>query len=375
MKTILFYYPSNKRSVQIETTLIELKGMGHDIILLTTCKKGALHEILTDHGILCFSNEIKKTRLQYYFTQIIFLISFVKRHKVDVVFGNLQHTNMIAVFSQYFFKAPVIVFRHHFKFSRGKLGVTLKVNKNELLFDQVINLLAKKIIVPSSGVRNGMINFEKANSKKIQIIPYIYDFKQYGKPDLKIVQQLKAQYPCRLRIIMVARLIPFKRHILALEVYKNLIKNGLDIQVLILDEGPERVNIDRFIIKNKLESKIHLIGYTTNFLSYMEACDLLIHPSLTEASNNVVKEIGLLKKAVAVCKNVGDFDEYIIDQKNGFLLDIENTEEDIQKVIEDLYGDKNKLQKVGESLSKTIINKFTDNSFPISLYKDLLSKI
>ena len=55
-----------------------------------------------------------------------------------------------------------------------------------------------------------------------------------------------------------------------------------------------------------------MVGFREDFVNYMAAADLLIHPSLTEASNNVVKEMGLLQKGVAVCRHVGDFNDFII---------------------------------------------------------------
>lgn len=373
MPTILFYYPSNKRSVQIETTLIELKKLGNKIILLTTCEAGALHERLKSLNIAHFSNPINSSGINYYLSQIIFLVKFAKKNKVDFIFGNLQHTNLIAVIAQYFTKAKVIAFRHHFKFSKGNYGINLEINKNELLFDNIINRLAKLIVVPSKGVYEGILNHENINPSKLIIIPYLYDFSQYGKPDAIRVQEIKNTYKGRLRIIMVARLIPFKRHLLMLPIFKKLIENGFDIQILILDEGPEKANIAKYIEENKLNSRIHLIGYTKEFLNYMEACDLLVHPSLTEASNNVVKEIGLLKKAVAVCRNVGDFDEYIKDEENGFLLDIENPQLEVERIIESLYNNPELGKKMGDKLYKTINTKFSNNSDTIQQYKNLLS--
>ncbi|MBR9832944.1 glycosyltransferase family 4 protein [bacterium] len=373
MPTILFYYPSNKRSVQIETTLIELKKLGNKIILLTTCEEGALHEQLKKHNIAHFSNPVNSSGINYYLSQIVFLVKFSKKNKVDFIFGNLQHANLIAVIAQYFTKAKVIAFRHHFKFSRGNFGIPLKINKNELLFDKIINRLAKLIIVPSKGVYEGILNHENINASKLMIIPYLYDFSQYGKPDANRVQEIKDIYQGRFRIIMVARLVPFKRHSLMLPIFKKLIDKGLEIQVLILDEGPEKETIAKFIAENKIEKHVHLIGYTKEFLNYMEACDLLVHPSITEASNNVVKEIGLLKKAVAVCRNVGDFDEYIQDEENGFLLDIENPQIEVERIIESLYKNPELGKKMGEKLYETIKSKFSNNSDTIKRYKNLLS--
>ena len=373
MKKILFYYPSNKRSVQIESTLSELKKLGHEIILLTTCEKGTLHEELEANGIKSFSTNINSTNsFIYYLRNVFYLANFTKKHQVDLIFGNLQHANFIAVFAQYFTSAKLIAFRHHFKFNKGEFGISLKVNKNEIKFDKVINRLAKIIVVPSSGVYKGMMKFEKVVKKKVHLIPYIYDFSKYNQPTEESVQKIKDKYPARLRIIMVARLIPFKRHILLFPVFKKLIDEGFDLKVLILDEGPEKETLNNYITSNKLTESLIMVGFTKEFLAYMKASDLLLHPSITEASNSVVKEIGLLNKVVAVCRGVGDFDEYIEDRKNGYLMDIAQPQIDAEKIIKEIYQDSTLKHKYGEKIQQSIKKHFFDKTQIVQLYTNLI---
>lgn len=375
MKRILFYYPSNKRSIQIETTFSEIRKLGHEIILLSTCEKGLLHQELEQQGVKTYTHVAKYSFSPfYYLNQIMYLIQFCNKHRIDIVFSNLQHTNFISVFAQYFVKARVIAFRHHFKFSRGNFGIPLEINKTEALFDKVINRLSKKIIVPSTGVYNGIKEFEQVDLSKVEIIPYLYDFSKYGSPDLEKVSQLKDQYKSELLIIMVARLIPFKRHLQMLPTFQKLIEQGLDLKVIILDEGPCKTEIEKYISDHQLEQRIFLIGFTTQFLEYMKAADLLIHPSLTEASNNVVKEIGLMEKAVAVCKGVGDFDDYIEHEKNGFLMSKEAPEKDAEAIIQKVYYDKEKLKVLGQNLHQTILTQFGNNSPIVNQYKSLIDE-
>jgi glycosyltransferase involved in cell wall biosynthesis len=93
----------------------------------------------------------------------------------------------------------------------------------------------------------------------------------------------------------------------------------------------------------------------------MAAADLLIHPSLTEASSNVVKEMGLLKKPVAVCEHVGDFDDYIKDMENGYILQTLSLKDSIERVIRDAYSRKEALRGMGEKLNQSVLNLFSDN--------------
>ncbi len=376
MKRILFYYPSNKRSIQIETTLIELKKMGYEMILLTTCEAGDLHQQLKENNIPFFTNKIdSKNSFTYYYQQITFLIKFCKSQNINIVFSNLQHTNFIAVIAQFFMSAKVISFRHHFKFNKGNFGIPLKVNKNEVFFDKIINRLAKKIIVPSKGVYNGILENETIGTNKMEVIPYLYDFSQYGKPNLENVEQIKEKYPAHLRLIMVARVIPFKRHILIFPIIKKLIDKGLDIKMMILDEGVEKEKLQQYIDVHQLNNHIFLLGFKRDFLDYMKASDLIIHPSLTEASNNVIKEIGLMEKAVAVCRGVGDFDEYIEEGRNGYFMDIAHPEKDAEKVIEHIYSHKELIPTLGQQLKRDILSKFGNNSDTLKKYQSLIESI
>ena len=345
MKRILFYYPSNKRSVQIETTLVELRKAGQQVLLLTTCTKGLLHQQLEKQQIFTYTHISKFTFPPlYYLNQFFYLIRFCRKHKIELVFSNLQHSNFIGVFAQ-----------------------------TEALFDKVINTLSQKIIVPSKGVYKGIKEFEKVKLTKLKIIPYLYDFSKYASPNLNHVNQLKEKYKSKLLIVMVARLIPFKRHLLMLPVYKKLIEEGLDIKVLILDEGPYKNKIASYITEHNLEHHIFLIGFTTHFLEYMKSSDILIHPSLTEASNNVVKEIGLMSKAVAVCEGVGDFDDYIIDNKNGYLMSIKKPEKDAERILREVYQNKKKRIEIGKNLHETILSTFGNNDSALKMYEDLIA--
>ena len=334
-----------------------------------------LHDKIEELGLPAYSNEIiNKSSFIYYILQIKFLIKFCKKHKIDFVWSNLQHTNFISVFAQFFIKSKIICFRHHFMFHKGIKDFTLKVSKMERFFDIIINLLAKKIVVPSSGVYNGMKKYEFVNMKKVSIIPYIYDFSKYEYPNVKNINEIKKTYPAKLTLLMCARLIPFKRHQLVFELVNDLIKEGLDLKMFVLDEGSEKENLKNYIKKNNLTNNIIMIGFKKNFMEYMAASEILIHPSLTEASNNVVKEVGLMEKAVIVCEEVGDFDDYIEDKINGYLIPRENPKSKITFIIKDLYNNPEKINIIGKELKRTIISQFDSSEKTINQYLTLFYK-
>lgn len=371
-KNILFYYPSNKRSNSIETLLSELNKK-HNVFFLTTCPAGDLHAELIKMNIAVFETSLeKKNPITYYLNQIKRLVTFCYKNKIDVVFSNLQHANFIAVFAQKFSKSKFIIFRHHFKFNIFSNEI-LNENKTEALFDKIINKLGKIIVVPSSGVLNGMVLKEGVDKNKLKIVPYVYDFEKYETPDHKIATEIKNKYNSALLLLMCSRLIEFKRHHIVFPIIKKLVQEKrLDIKLIVLDEGPEKEKLQDYIISNNLQNHIFILGFKKDFINYMLASDLLVHPSLTEASNSAVKEMGLLKKAVAVCSKVGDFDDYIVDRHNGFLMSPNNTASDLEKIIVEVYSRKDLLIKIGQNLHKDVLSKFYKSERVITQYEELL---
>ncbi|MEL6561538.1 MAG: glycosyltransferase family 4 protein [Bacteroidota bacterium] len=374
-KRVLFYYPSNKRSVAIETLLEELVKQGIDVSFLSHIERGKIHETLDKLGVKTYSTPIKKgNALIYYARQILFLIQFTRKHKIKFVFSNLQQANLIGVIAQYFMSAKVICFRHHFKFFSKSQQKSAVVNKNEKFGDRLINLLARKIVVPSSGVYNGMLNQENVRESKLSIIPYIYDFAQYGKPDTDAVEEIKKATPAKLRLIMVSRLIPLKRHIIVLPLVKELLSENLNLHLYILDEGPEKERIESYIREHGLTEAVTMLGFRTDFLDYMAASDLIIHPSITEASNSAVKEMALLSKSAIVCKKVGDFDDYILHRINGYLCDIDEFAKEAKEIIQELYNDPKHISQLGENLNQTVLEKFSVNEETMDKYLNLLQE-
>lgn len=362
MKRILFYYPSNTRTNALETLMISLKEKGYEVVFLSLCAKGVLHEQLIELGIKSFSSNINSNnRLIYYLKQFFFLNKFCKENHIDVVFSHLQQANIIAVFSQFFISSNVIIFRHHFNYV-NLLNIKppeIETNRNEFFFDKIINSRAKKIIVPSNSVKECMVKYEGANEGKISVMQYLYDFTMYNKPNEKTVIELKKKYGAKLVLLMCSRLIKLKGHSMVFGVINSIVKEtGADIKMLVLDDGPEKAEMENYILDHQLENHIFMLGYCNDIVSVMESCDLMIHPSLTEASNSAVKEMALLGKTSVVCAGVGDFSDYFVNEVNGFLIDPNEAESEIKKIILNAYNNKSPLTEMGNKLAETVKARF-----------------
>ena len=174
---------------------------------------------------------------------------------------------------------------------------------------------------------------------------------------------------------MVSRLIRLKRHHIVFPVIKELLLKGYDIKLLALDTGPEKENLDRYITENNLTASIILLGYRTDFVNYMAACDMLIQPSLTDASNSAAKEMSLFEKPIAASKNVGDYDDYIKDGENSYLIPTTDSAEHLREIIVDAYNNPGKIKNMGKKLKEEVVSRFDARNAGevLNLYKELLN--
>jgi hypothetical protein len=83
--------------------------------------------------------------------------------------------------------------------------------------------------------------------------------------------------------------------------------------------------------------------------------------------------MGLLQKAVAVCKDVGDFNDYITGEKNGYFLDRNNLSQKIESVIRDAYAQPDKIKRFGGELRKDVLKHFSDSAENRQRFLDLLN--
>ena len=358
---LLIYYPPNNRSNNTETLACEFASLGHKVFLLTLAKKGDIHQLLEKNNVEVHSYNIEKgNSLLYYLKHIRYLVRFCKTHKITAVQSHLQQANIIAVVAQYFMTSKVVVYRHH----------VTEQNKISNFFDRVINSLARTIVVPASISYNRMVIEEKVKPEKVKLVPHVYDFSKFATATVKS-NEIKETFPAKLLVLLCGRFVPLKRNDLAIRAVAALVKKGKDVKLLALDHGQELEACKKIVADEHLENNVFFIGYTTNVINYMAACDVLIHPSYTEASSNTIKEAAIFSKKVIVCGGVGDFSDYINNKENGYIVDRENPLPGMITYLEEIYDGKSS-PLMGEKLKETVFKRFNKSPETVNNHLNLL---
>lgn len=366
---ILIYQPYNQIVVYIESVAEQFVREGHQVFFVSHVEKGETHKKFEEMGCVAEALPVVRSSVfGYYFKRIVKLILFCKKKRIDVVYSHFQEANIISVFAQFFTRANFVINRHHTDCA------FVDDNWKEKWGDKIINRLAKIYIATSPKVYKQIVEFEKINSKKVKLINYGYNFENFQKVNFNKVEEIKKAFSAKILLVQAARYIPEKRYSELVYSIKKIVELGYDVKLLLLGKGPLEKEINSQIANCGLQEHVFNIGFRLNVMDYFAAANLVVHFSVSEASNSAIKEAALVGTSVAVCKGVGDFDEYIKNGINGILLNKEDPSEDLIANIKMIFEKKYDLSEMGKQLMIDVVNRF-DIKNVINNYKELNKEI
>ena len=139
-------------------------------------------------------------------------------------------------------------------------------------------------------------------------------------------------------LISVGRLMPQKGFDVLIEAMVEVKKVFKDVHLTILGEGHERQALESLIKKNSLEGIVSLSGFSTDPLPMIEQASLFVLASRYEGFSNATLESLAIGTPVVVTNSPGANSEIISDGENGFLCELENSQDLALKIIKALQS-------------------------------------
>ena len=152
---------------------------------------------------------------------------------------------------------------------------------------------ADKIVVNSYDFKREMDKKYNINSLCI-LNPF--DFR---KIKLKSLEKTRKIYKKKnsLKLIAVGRLTHQKDFLTLLKAMK-LLDGKRIFELIILGKGNEKIKLENYLLKEKLNKNVKLIGYQKNPFKFIRQADILLLTSLFEGSPNILVEALYLKKYI-----------------------------------------------------------------------------
>ena len=369
-----------KKNKKIAFILPSLQGGGAEKVFLNLSI--VLANKNNDVTLICISKnkdydiDLKKYNINYLSfnkKKIIFslpkIINFFRKNKFDIIFSTIVHLNIAMFFLNKFFIKQKVILRES-----NNIKLSLK-NKNiiiKLLYDFLISIAYNNsnIIVPSSKLKENLINKYHLNENKVHVInnPISINFNQQSK---------KINYKDFLKFIGINDNKNFKiiLNIGSLTKQKNQIQiikaiekmdNIQNIKLIIVGKGPMKNQLLNYIKKNKLEEYVFLVGFHSKIEIFLNFASLYVCSSLWEGFPNAL--IDAAAHNLQIISNNCDYgpSEILQNGKYGALCNV-NDYQKLTNLIQ--LGLKNKLKVIPQDYLK---NKY-DINFIAKKYEILLN--
>jgi glycosyltransferase involved in cell wall biosynthesis len=203
--------------------------------------------------------------------------------------------------------------------------------------DVLVKLLYRFLLNRSDSVIfvccNQMKYWQTKYKIKEEICHYIYN----GVDTEKFICQMEKRERVNFRnslgikenetvVSICATLLPAKRHVDLIDAGELLRKQGFQLKILIVGDGPERNIIQRHIKAKQMDDIVILAGFQPDVRLFVNIADVFTLCSSTETFSIAVLEAMAMGKPV-VAPATGGISEQVLNGKNGLLFPTGNIKE------------------------------------------------
>ena len=177
-------------------------------------------------------------------------------------------------------------------------------------------------------------------NKQIDHVPNFIDLKLYEK---RLNKNLRSSYANSDEFILthISNFRKVKRVNDVIDVF-NLVSKIHKCKLLMIGDGPERLEAEQLCRKYRLTNKIKFLGKLKLIENILSFADVFLLPSETESFGLVALE-AMASKTVVISTNSGGLPEVNIDNKTGFLSDVGDIDK-MSKDISNLLSNKELLE-------------------------------
>lgn len=308
------------------------------------------------------------------------LVKIIRDKKVDLVHVRSRAPMWSAYFACKKTKTKLVSTIH------GTYSLNLsgwKVFPLKRIYNQLM-LKADRVIAVSNFIKSHILeNYPGDFSSKIEVIQRGADLSYFNftaASNQRIIELIKNwNLPEDKKIILMpARFTAWKGHEFLIETLSK-VKQDFFCVMLGSDHGhkPFRKKVEQMIMKNNLEEKVRIVGLCKDMQSAYALSHCVVCPSIRpEAFGRVSIEAQSCGKVIIATK-IGGVLDTIIDDKTGFLVDVNDSQKFAELIDKVLEMPKSEVDAMGSAGRKNVEQNFSNDKMcrsTIQVYRSLLSQ-
>ena len=247
--------------------------------------------------------------------------------------------------------AAAVVFTEHGRFYPDRS------HWKRVLLNPLFNLATTTVTAISQATADALSTYEKFPKRAISVV-----YNGIGTPKVEPteVQRVRTDlgiHPAATVVGTISRLDPIKNQQLMLRAFGRLLVKRPEAVLLIVGDGPSRVELECLTQSLGIESQVVFTGFKVDPHPYMAMLDVFLLPSLSEGTSMTVLE-AMACATPSVVTNVGGNPEVVIDGETGFVTPSDD-ELSFSRALEKLVLDKHLRQRMGAKALEHYLARFT----------------
>jgi glycosyltransferase involved in cell wall biosynthesis len=292
------------------------------------------------------------------------LKKFIKDHEIDVIVTAQNKDIRLAGIASKFKNHKAVIARNG-----------LPSIKNNFRYKMLYPRIIDGIIVNAEATAQKYLNYKWIPSECIKLIRNGVDPLPAAMQSPEAIK-LSLGLPLDKQIIgTFGKLTRQKQHTIFLEIAAKIRENYPDTVFLIVGDGPERQNLQKFAYDLGILDYVYFAGFQENPLPLYTVCNLVLLTSQDEGMPNVLME-GMLMKRTIVAFDVGGVSELIVSDRNGILVP-PNDIYLMTQCVEQLLIDPFTVEKIGNNAYQDVLHKYSLKSMvdeTESYFEEVLNK-
>jgi glycosyltransferase involved in cell wall biosynthesis len=292
--------------------------------------------------------------------------------KPDIVHCHLLHANILGLSSAKLLNIPTRIYtRHHSTFHH-------KYNSKGVLWDNLSNYLASKIVSISPVVTRVLTDLEFVNQKKIFYIPHGFKLNSFINVDInrKNLFRTRHNLPSNKIIIgVVSRFVDWKGLQYIVPAFAEVFYKNKNVHLLLMNAFGSYENEIKRLLRNLPNNSYTLVKFENDMPSAYACMNIFIHAPIdpeVEAFGQIYVE-ALASGIPSIFTLSGISTEFVKHEENALVVPFRDTQaliSTIQKLIKD---DKLRLRLMNHA-STDIFEKFSLSRMTESLRTLYLNK-
>lgn len=280
------------------------------------------------------------------------LASFLKANAVDVLHTHLFDAGLVASLAKYLYRRPKYVYmRHHTSVVRI-LGSSFHVRLDKWMAER-----SDYLITVSEAARDYMQRVDRIQNP-VEVVYLGFDFENYAANERarKAVREEFGFSDDDFVIGYVANITPGKGHEQLISAYADVLSTNPKARLFFIGKGKSQ-EVDDAVGRLGLGRRIIFAGWRDDTNACLNAMDLFVQPSLSEAFSQVLIEamgVGL----PVVATDVGGAREVIEDGVSGLIIPPDNIPAMVS-AIKRLIDDPSHGKEMAQEGQKIVRERFT----------------